>query len=196
MMRDDGERLGGVALSAALEALLIISADPVTAGELGDWLGVEEDEVTAALESLAIEYAAARRGFELRRVAGGWRFYSAAHCAQITSRWVTDGKQAKLSQAALETLAVIAYRQPVTRARIGAIRGVNVDGTVRTLQARGLIEQCGQEPLSGAALYRTTQYFLDRMGLRDLSELEPIVDLLPDPEDVAAHVDGEPLELP
>lgn len=179
----------GVELPAALESLLMIASDPLTPADLAEATGCAAPDVVAALESLAIEYAAARRGFELRLVGDGWRFYSAAHCAEVTNRWVTDGKQAKLSQAALETLAVIAYRQPVSRARIGAIRGVNVDAVVRTLQTRGLVEQCGEDPGTGAALYSTTEFFLHRMGLDQLSELPPIVDLLPDPEDVAEHVE-------
>jgi segregation and condensation protein B len=186
----------GVELAAALESLLIIAADPLTATDLAEATGCPVDEVTAVLDSLAIEYGAARRGFELRKVADGWRFYSAAHCAEVTGRWVTDGRQARLSQAALETLAVIAYRQPVSRSRIGAIRGVNVDAVVRTLLARGLIEQTAEDPVTGAALYSTTEYFLQRMGLDQLSDLPPIVDLLPDPGDVAEHVDGQSLHLP
>lgn len=186
----------GVELPAALESLLIIAADPMTETDLAAVVGRPVAEVAAVLESLAIEYAAAMRGFELRKVADGWRFYSAAHCADLVGRWVTDGRQARLSQAALETLAVIAYRQPVSRARVGAIRGVNVDAVVRTLQARGLIEQTAEDQVTGAALYSTTEYFLQRMGLSQLAELPPIVDLLPDPSEVAEHVDGQALDLP
>ena len=114
----------------------------------------------------------------------------------MTQKSVARSSKSRLSQAALETLAVIAYRQPVSRTKIGAIRGVNVDAVVRTLQARGLIEATGEDPLTGAALYSTTTYFLERMGLTQLAELPPIVDLLPDPSDVAGHIDGESLDLP
>ena len=186
----------GLALPAALEALLIIAGDPMTDADLAAATGVDPDSVAQALSGLAAEYAEAGRGFELRRVADGWRFYSAASCAPVVHRWVTDGKQSRLSQAALETLAVIAYRQPVSRAKVGSIRGVNVDAVVRTLQTRGLIEQTGEDPVTGAALYSTTTTFLDRMGISALNELPPIVDLLPDPDDVTDHIDGEALDLP
>lgn len=185
-----------VSLSAALEALLIIAADPVPADELAAATGTDAASVTAALDALAEEYRTAGRGFEVRQVPGGWRFYSAASCADLVQRWVSDGRQARLSQAALETLAVIAYRQPVSRSAVGSIRGVNVDAVVRTLQARGLVEQTGEDPLTGAALYGTTNLFLDRMGVSSVKDLPPIVDLLPDPDEVTDHVDGEALDLP
>jgi segregation and condensation protein B len=183
-------------LPSALEALLIIAADPMSEADLAEATGRPEAEIGACLHELAGQYEADQRGFELRRVGDGWRFYSAARCADVVARWVTDGRQSRLSQAALETLAVIAYRQPVTRSNVGAIRGVNVDGVVRTLSARGLVEESGEDPLTGAALYRTTNLFLELMGLAALSELPPIVDLLPNPEDVTEHIDGEPLDLP
>ena len=186
----------GVSLAAALEALLIIAADPMPVAELAEATGAEDHEVAAALTGLSEGYRAAGRGFELRQVPAGWRYYSAAGCAEVVERWVTDGRQARLSQPALETLAVIAYRQPVSRSSVGAIRGVNVDAVVRTLQARGLVEQTGEDPLTGAALYGTTSTFPDRMGLASLAELPPIVDLLPDPDQVTDHVDGEALDLP
>lgn len=186
----------GVDLAAALESLLILAADPMTAAELAEATACPSEQVAEALRGLAADYEGSRRGFELREVAGGWRFYSAAHCSSLVARWVTDGRPARLSQAALETLAVIAYRQPVSRARIGSIRGVNVDAVVRTLQARGLVEPTGEDALTGAALYSTTPLFLERMGLSELAELPPIVDLLPDPGEVAEHIDGEALDLP
>ena len=185
-----------VTLSAALESLLIIAADPVPADELAAATGSDAASVTAALTALAEDYRTCRRGFEVRQVPGGWRFYSAAPCADLVQRWVTDGRQARLSQAALETLAVIAYRQPVSRSAVGSIRGVNVDAVVRTLQARGLVQQTGEDPLTGAALYGTTNLFLDRMGVSSIKDLPPIVDLLPDPDEVTDHVDGEALDLP
>jgi len=182
-------------LGAELEALLIIASDPITEADLATATGCEPDQVVAALSALAEKYLRQERGFELRKVGDGWRFYSAARCADVVARWVTDGRQSRLSQAALETLAVIAYRQPVSRAGVGAIRGVNVDGVVRTLLAHGLIVHTDEDPLTGAALYRTTNHFLELMGLSSLSELPPIVDLLPDPHEVAEHVDGQALDL-
>src|SRR5205823_9645690 len=125
--------------------------------------------VTALLEQLAAEFAAAERGFEVRRVAGGWRLYTRPRFAAYVEKFVLDGQQIRLTQAALETLAVVAYKQPVTRARISAIRGVNCDGVVRTLVSRGLVEECGSEPDSGAFLYRTTTLFLEKLGLDDLA---------------------------
>jgi segregation and condensation protein B len=140
---------------------------------------------------LVIEYDAQGRGFELRDVGGGWRFYSRAEYADLVERFVVDGQQARLTTAALETLAVVAYRQPVSRARVSAIRGVNVDGVIRTLTSRGLVEEAGVDPESGAHLFRTTAYFLERMGLASLDELPEIAPFLPE----MAEIEGE-LDLP
>src|SRR6185503_8495742 len=123
------------------------------------------DRIAGVLGALVSEYSSANRGFELRRVAGGWRLYTRAQYAPYVEKFVLDGQQVRLTQAALETLAVVAYKQPVTRSRISAIRGVNCDGVVRTLMARGLIEECGSEPDSGAFLYRTTTLFLEKLGI-------------------------------
>ncbi|SDN61241.1 condensin subunit ScpB [Actinomyces ruminicola] len=179
-------------LRAAVEAVLVVADEPVTAAALAAALDREETAVEAVLESLAAEYAGERsaedggaqadaraRGFVLRRAAGGWRLASAPRFSELVDRFVVGGATARLSQAALETLAVIAYRQPVTRGRIAAIRGVNVDGVVRTLHARGLIEETGTEP-SGAILYRTTDEFLEYLGLDSLDELPPLAPYLPD----------------
>ncbi|CAM5697067.1 Segregation and condensation protein B [Streptomyces antimycoticus] len=127
--------------------------------------------VADALRELADEYATQGRGFELRLVAGGWRYYTRPAYAAAVEGFVLDGQQARLTQAALETLAVVAYRQPVSRSRVSAVRGVNCDGVMRTLLQRGLVEEAGTEPETGAILYRTTNYFLERMGLRGLDEL-------------------------
>jgi len=175
---DDG--LGAPTLAAALEALLLVTEQPMAAAELAALVRCPEGEVVATLVSLATDYAEAGRGFDLRQVAGGWRFYTRGDCAEIVERFVRDGQQSKLSQAALETLAVIAYRQPVARSRIAAIRGVSVDGVIRTLTTRGLIVESGQEIGSGALLYRTTDLFLDRLGIASLEELPPVMDYLPD----------------
>lgn len=185
--------LGAPSLSAALEALLIVAEEPMTVEDLAVATASQPTLVQETLVLLQQQYLADERGFEIRQISGGWRFLSAAACSGLMHRWVTDGRNAKLSQAALETLAVIAYRQPVSRARISAIRGVSVDAVVRTLQARGLIEEAGIEPTSGAHLYRTTRAFLERLGLTDLAELPPIAHLLPAPEDVTDHVEGTEL---
>lgn len=176
------DALGAPSLAAALEAILLLADEPVDAVTLAQVVRRPEQEVSATLAGLADDYAADGRGFDLREVAGGWRYYTRDDCAVVVERFVLDGQQARLTQAALETLAVVAYRQPVSRARISAVRGVNVDGVVRTLVARGLIEETGHEPESGAILYRTTSYFLERLGLRSLDELPPLAEHVPDLE--------------
>ncbi|WP_341867125.1 SMC-Scp complex subunit ScpB [Arthrobacter oryzae] len=133
---------------------------------------------------------AAPRGFELRNIAGGWRIYSRAEFAEIVGGFVLEGQTARLTQAALETLAVIAYRQPVSRARVSAIRGVNVDSVVRTLTQRGLIEDSGTDPESGAILYRTTSYFLERMGIGSVAELPQLSPHLPGLEGIEEFYDA------
>ncbi len=172
---------GGAA--AVLEAVLVVADEPVPAVRLATVLALPLDRVTALLEGLAREYAGADggrpRGFELRQVGGGWRLYSAAAYGDVVGRFVLEGQTARLSQAALETLAVVAYRQPVTRGQVSAVRGVNVDGVMRTLTARGLVAEVGQDPLGGAHLYGTTGYFLERLGLRSLDELPPLAPYLP-----------------
>ncbi|WP_218135712.1 SMC-Scp complex subunit ScpB [Nonomuraea jiangxiensis] len=170
----------GPTLRAALEAILLVVDEPVAEVTLAQVLERPTHEVAAALRGLAEEYTAGGRGFDLREVAGGWRFYTRADCAQLVERFVRDGQQTRLTQAALETLAVVAYRQPVSRARVAAVRGVNSDGVMRTLVARGLVEEAGTDPESQAVLYRTSSYFLERLGLRDLSELPELAPFLPD----------------
>lgn len=165
---------------SALEAVLMVVDDPVTELELASALELPVEDVHGHLVALEEEYTAGQRGFTLRDVAGGWRIYSRSDYAPVVEKFVLDGQQAKLTQASLETLAVIAYRQPVSRARISAVRGVSVDGVVRTLLTRGLIEELEDTGDSGAVLYRTTPYFLQRMGLSSLEELPPIAPYLPD----------------
>jgi len=167
-------------LRAALEAILMVVDEPVDTVTLAQVLERPTGEVDALLRELSAEYTAAGRGFDLREVAGGWRFYTRAECAPYVERFVRDGRTARLTQAALETLAVVAYRQPVSRARVAAIRGVNSDGVMRTLVARGLVEEAGTDPETGAVLYRTTNYFLERLGLRSLGELPELAPFLPD----------------
>ena len=177
----------GPALPAVLEALLLVTDEPASPVVLAQVAQRPVPEVVAALQALAAEYAEQGRGFELSEVAGGWRLYTRADCAPYVERLVLDGASTKLTQAALETLTVIAYRQPVTRARIGAIRGVSVDGVVRTLVARGLVVEAGTDPGTGAMLYRTTDLLLERLGLRSLDELPELAPLLPDLADVESE---------
>jgi segregation and condensation protein B len=167
-------------LRAGLEAILLVVDEPVPEVTLAQILERPRDEVAATLRELAEEYTAQARGFDLREIAGGWRFYTRDVCAPLVERFVRDGQQARLTQAALETLAVIAYRQPVSRARVSAIRGVNSDGVIRTLTMRGLIEEAGQDPEHQAMLYRTTTYFLERLGLNSVDELPELAPYLPD----------------
>ena len=165
-------------LRKLLESILIVVDQPVPAADLAQVTEQPIAEVGRLLGELADDYAAADRGFMLREVAGGWRLFSAPDCSSYVERFVLEGQQARLTQAALETLAVVAYRQPVARAAISSIRGVNVDGVVRTLLARGLIEEAGQES-SGATLYETTPYFLSRFGLTSLDQLPSLAPYLP-----------------
>lgn len=176
------DSLGAPRLDAALEAVLLVTDQPLDVATLAALVRRPADEVRGRLEALAAGYTGEGRGFDLREAAGGWRFYTRAECAEVVERYVRDGQQARLTQAALETLAVVAYRQPVSRARISAIRGVNVDGVVRTLTTRGLVAEAGHDESSGAILYRTTDLFLERLGLTSLDELPPVADYLPDIE--------------
>ncbi|HKJ11762.1 MAG TPA: SMC-Scp complex subunit ScpB [Ornithinimicrobium sp.] len=166
-------------LRAAVEAVLMVVDEPVTAPLLAAALEVGAAEVQGVLEQLAADYDQQQRGFVLRRYAGGWRVYSRAECAPAVERFLRGGAQARLSQAALETLAVVAYRQPISRARISAVRGVSVDGVVRTLLARGLIAEIPPENPSAAMLFGTTDSFLQRMGISDLEELPALAPYLP-----------------
>lgn len=172
--------LGAPSVAAALEALLLLADEPMSTVDLAQATRSPVDEVSSVLAHLAQEYTHEGRGFDLREVAGGWRYYTRAECSPVVERWVVDGQNARLTQASLETLAVIAYRQPVSRGRVAAIRGVNVDGVIKTLLTRGLIEEAGHEDESHAILYRTTSYFLERLGISSLEELPPIADYLPD----------------
>lgn len=169
----------GPPLRTALEAILLVADEPVPEMLLAQVLERPTGEVVAALRELAAEYTADGRGFDLRAVAGGWRYYTREDCAPVVERFVRDGQEVRLTQAALETLAVVAYRQPVSRARVSAVRGVNCDGVIRTLVLRGLVEDCGTDGETGAILYRTTGYFLERMGMASLDELPDLAPFLP-----------------
>lgn len=171
-------------LRPSLEAILMVADQPLDAAALAAAVGHPVEEVSGALAALRSEYDEQRRGFELRQVAGGWRFYTREEFAGVVESFVLDGQQARLTQAALETLAVVAYKQPVTRGRVSAIRGVNVDGVIRTLLARGLVEEAGQDGEHGAALYRTTGYFLERIGISSLDELPELAPYLPEMDEL------------
>ncbi|CAH0174632.1 Segregation and condensation protein B [Arthrobacter sp. Bi83] len=207
---DDGLDVSGLPGGArsALEAVLMVLDQPASATDLAAGLNLTVDAVELLLLELQREYdgytvkapdmeiareagfTSSPRGFELRNVAGGWRIYSRAEFADIVGAFVLEGQTARLTQAALETLAVIAYRQPVSRARVSAIRGVNVDSVVRTLTQRGLIEDSGTDPESGAVLYRTTSYFLERMGIGSVAELPQISPHLPGLEGIEEFYDA------
>ena len=177
-------------LRPALEALLMVADQPLDVATLASAAGHPVDEVSTTLTALADEYTEQGRGFELRNVAGGWRFYTREEYAAVVEGFVLEGQQARLTQAALETLAVVAYKQPVSRARVSAIRGVNVDGVMRTLLTRGLVEEAGQDESSGANLYRTTGYFLERIGVTSIDELPELAPYLPDLEDMADELEN------
>jgi segregation and condensation protein B len=182
-------------LRPALEAVLMVADQPLDDATLASAVGYPVTEVAEALTALAAEYDEAGRGFELRNVAGGWRYYTREDFAPVVERFVLEGQQARLTQAALETLAVVAYQQPVSRARVSAVRGVNVDGVMRTLLSRGLVEEAGSDPETTAMLYRTTGYFLERIGvssLDDLPELAPFLPAVADLDDPDEHDDPAP----
>ncbi|MFC4903484.1 SMC-Scp complex subunit ScpB [Kocuria oceani] len=185
----DLEALPG-GLKAAVEAILMVAEEPVGEYQIAAALVVPVASVQRVLDRLRAEYDGRAadlgyagtlepRGFELRSTGAGWRIYSRSEFAPVVSAFVAEGQTARLSQAALETLAVVAYRQPVSRARISAIRGVNVDGVVRTLVQRGLIRELERDGESGAVLYGTTTFFLERMGIGSLDELPDIAPHLP-----------------
>lgn len=167
-------------LDAALEALLLVVDVPAGEELLASTLEQPVARIRSALQRLSESYASAGRGIDLRRVGDGWRFYTRDTYAPYVERYLLDGQRSKLTRAALETLAVISYRQPVTRSRVAAVRGVNVDGVVRTLLARGLIEEAGTEPETGGTFYCTTELFLERLGLSSLKDLPPLAPLLPE----------------
>ncbi|AOS64392.1 SMC-Scp complex subunit ScpB [Actinoalloteichus hymeniacidonis] len=171
-------------LEAALEALLLVVDIPAGEELLATTLDQPVSRVSGALRRIAARYDLGGRGFELRRIGEGWRLYTRDRFAPYVERYLLDGQRSKLTRAALETLAVIAYRQPTTRSRVAAVRGVNVDGVIRTLLARGLVEETGTDPETGGILYRTTELFLERLGLSSLEQLPPIAPLLPEVDSI------------
>jgi segregation and condensation protein B len=167
-------------LHAALESLLLVVDSPAEDELLASTLEQPVKRIREAMEALSARYTESGSGIDLRRVGEGWRLHTRDTYAPYVEKLLLDGQRAKLTRAALETLAVIAYRQPVTRSRVAAVRGVNVDGVIRTLVTRGLIEETGTDPDTGGILYRTTELFLERLGLSSLRDLPPIAPLLPE----------------
>lgn len=168
-------------IRGAVEALLFVSDEPVSAARLARVIDVTPGEAEAALADLAVEYREQERGFQLREVAGGWRLYTHPGYHDVIERYVLSWDTRRLSQAALEALAVIAYHQPVTRAGVNAVRGVNSEGVISSLVEKGLVREAGRDKNQGnAILYSTTRTFLEKFGLKDLSELPPLAEFAPD----------------
>jgi segregation and condensation protein B len=170
----------------AFEALLMVADEPIPVGLCAQLLEISQTDVDAMAEALMAEYDAADRGFVLRRVAGGYRYYSHPDMAPYVERFVLEGQSARLSNAALETLAIVAYKQPVSRGQVAEIRGVNVDSTLRTLVIRGYVGEVGRDPGPGqAVLYGTTPMFLEKLGLDAVTDLPALADFVPGPEVMA-----------
>lgn len=167
-------------LQAAVEAVLFVVEAPVSVPSLAASLEQTVDAVQDAVHAIRKSYDERNAGIEVRDIAGGLRIFTRPEHADVVEQFLREGQRSRLTQAALETLAVIAYRQPVTRGRVSAIRGVNVDGVVRTLLARGLVVEVGNDPETGGGLFRTTELFLEKMGLHSLDELPSLAPLLPD----------------
>jgi len=183
---------GGASQDArrAIEAVLMVAEMPVEPQLLAQLLEVPVARVVELCEELAREYEATDRGFVVVQVAGGWRFQSHPDQAPYVERFVLEGQSARLSGAALESLAIVAYKQPVSRAQVAAIRGVNVDGVMRTLQQRGFIVEVGKDPGPGQAiLFGTSPLFLERLGLNSLDELPPLNEFVPG-ADVVEHLES------
>jgi len=182
-------------LTRVLEALLLVVDTPIGVESLASATEQPPQRVAERLQALADEFALRDSGIDVRETGGGWRMYTRARFAPFVERLLLDGARSKLTRAALETLAVVAYRQPVTRARVSAVRGVNVDAVMRTLLARGLITEAGSDSDTGAVTFATTELFLERLGLSELSELPDIAPLLPDVDvidDLTDSLDSEP----
>jgi segregation and condensation protein B len=177
-----------VELERSIEAILMVVDEPVTELTLATVLEVTTETIIDALNRMRGSYD--DRGFALKAINGGWRFYSHPNYSAAVEKFVLDGQQNRLTQAALETLAVIAYRQPVSRARVSAIRGVNVEAVMKTLVTRGLVEEFGIENETGAILYKTTSYFLERLGLKSLEDLSPLAPHLPDLDGLDEILEG------
>ncbi|TQK27662.1 SMC-Scp complex subunit ScpB [Arthrobacter sp. SLBN-53] len=189
------ESLDDAELRSVLEALLLVVDTPASLDALASATGEPIDRIAAIVTQLAAELTERNSGIDLREAGGGWRMYTRARYAPYVERLLLDGARSKLTRAALETLAVVAYRQPVTRARVSAVRGVNVDAVMRTLLARGLITEAGTDSDSGAVAFATTELFLERLGLSSLADLPDIAPLLPDVDvidDLSENLHDEP----
>ncbi|WP_328858112.1 SMC-Scp complex subunit ScpB [Williamsia herbipolensis] len=195
MLFDDHDALADDELRSALEAMLLVVDSPVTTESLANAVGEPEERVAEALRAYEAELTERSSGIDLRYAGDGWRFYTRTDYAPYVEKLLLDGVRSKLTRAALETLAVIAYRQPVTRTRVSAVRGVNVDGVMRTLLARGLIREAGSDPETSGTMYATTELFLERLGLASLAELPDLAPLLPD-VDIIDDIDDEIINDP
>lgn len=187
--------LSDARLAAALESMLLVVDSPASPAVLAAALGESQARVETMLHTMSADLTARGSGIDLRSAGDGWRFYTRNEFAPYVERLLLDGARSKLTRAALETLAVIAYRQPLTRARISAVRGVNVDGVIRTLVARGLITEAGPDPETAATTYATTELFLERLGVASLADLPPLAPLLPDVdviEDITESLESDP----
>ncbi|MFC7402116.1 SMC-Scp complex subunit ScpB [Citricoccus sp. GCM10030269] len=182
-------------LRERLEAVLMVVDEPVSTAQLAEATGEDAGRVADVLPTLVSDYdglsGSPRRGFELRELAGGWRIYSRPAHAEVVERFILEGQTARLTQAALETLAVVAYLQPVTRSRVAGIRGVNSDSVMRTLLSRGLVSEAGTDPQTGAVLYETTDYLLETLGVGSLDELPKLSEHLPGLSDLAGMDETE-----
>ncbi len=168
-----------------IEAILLLADEPVAAATMGEVLEIPRARIEEVLRSLAADYARDERGFQLREVAGGWRLYTDPACDPWLERFVTSHSQTRLTGAALEVLAIVAYRQPISRAQIAEIRGIDSDGVVKTLEQRGLLIESGRDPGPGnPVMFVVSDEFLERMGLRSTDELPPLADFMPDTEAV------------
>lgn len=176
---ENSEELDDATLASALEAVLLIVDTPASDEQLASAVGASVARVRATLNEMAAALTERTSGIDLRYAGDGWRFYTRTAYAPYVERLLLDGARSKLTRAALETLAVIAYRQPLTRARVSAVRGVNVDGVMRTLLARGLISEAGTDPETNGTMYCTTELFLERLGLASLGDLPELAPLLP-----------------
>lgn len=173
-----------VPLRMRLEALLLVADEPADELRLAQVLRAPRAEVTDELVRISDDLRARGSGIELRRSGAGWRLYTAAECAPTVEQYLLEGQTARLSQAALETLTIVAYRQPVSRGRISGIRGVNVDAVMRTLLTRGLVTEIGTDPETAATLYGTTDLFLEKLGLQSVEELPSLAPLMPELDDM------------
>ncbi|MFT5268021.1 MAG: segregation and condensation protein B [Acidimicrobiales bacterium] len=181
------EHMDASDIKAGMEAILMVADQPVAPQQFAELMGVTKEDVEIGAADLIQSYASQGRGFVLQRVAGGLRFQSHPDQASIVERFVLDGQASRLSAAALETMAIIAYKQPISRNQISAIRGVNAEGVVRTLEARGYVDELARDPGPGrASLYGTTDAFLERLGLNSIDELPPLGQFVPGADVVEA----------